>query len=67
MDDSCIIELFFQRNEEAIAETVSKFGSYCYGIAFCVPDFITYKVTTPIMLDQVDHLFLEDGTAYPSP
>ena len=35
--------------------------------SFDMPDFITYKVTTPIMLDQVDHLFLEDGTTFPAP
>ena len=35
--------------------------------SFCMPDFITYKVTTPIMLDHVDQILLEDGTVFPAP
>lgn len=34
MEDSCIIELYFQRSEQAIAETAAKFGKYCYRIAY---------------------------------
>lgn len=34
MDDSHIIDLFFRRSEEAIAATASKFGAYCYAIAY---------------------------------
>lgn len=34
MDDLRIIELYFQRDEEAIAATASKFGSFCYSIAY---------------------------------
>lgn len=34
---------------------------------FGAPDFITYKVETPIILDQVDHLLLADGTQFPVP
>lgn len=33
MTDEKIIELFFQRNEEAITETHKKYGSYCFKIA----------------------------------
>jgi RNA polymerase sigma-70 factor (ECF subfamily) len=33
MEDSQIVELFWQRNEYAIAETKSKYGRYCYSIA----------------------------------
>ena len=33
MDDSMIVELYWQRNENAIAETNLKYGSYCYTIA----------------------------------
>ena len=33
MEDNQIIELYFQRNEDAIKETKSKYGSYCYAIA----------------------------------
>lgn len=33
MDDSRIIELYWDRNEDAIAATASKYGSYCASIA----------------------------------
>lgn len=33
MTDEKILELFFQRNEVAIAETNRKYGAYCYQIA----------------------------------
>ena len=29
MEDNQIIELYWQRNEEAIKETQAKYGSYC--------------------------------------
>lgn len=34
---------------------------------FGAPDFITYQVETPILLDQVEYLELEDGTRFPAP
>lgn len=34
MDDQKIIELYFARNEQAIVETSSKYGRYCYSIAY---------------------------------
>ncbi len=34
MEDKSIVELYFQRNEQAIAETASKYGNYCYSIAY---------------------------------
>ena len=33
MEDSRIVELYWQRNEEAIPETESKYGRYCFSIA----------------------------------
>ena len=33
MEDSQIIELYWQKNAEAIRETSAKYGSYCYRIA----------------------------------
>ena len=33
MDDSTIIELYFQRNEQAISQSSLKYGSYCRTIA----------------------------------
>jgi RNA polymerase sigma-70 factor (ECF subfamily) len=34
MDDKRIVELYWKRDESAIAETQSKYGRYCYAIAF---------------------------------
>ncbi len=33
MEDSKIVELYFDRNEKAIDETAKKYGKYCYSIA----------------------------------
>ena len=33
MEDSQIIDLYFQRNEAAIEETATKYGVFCHGIA----------------------------------
>ena len=34
MDDSKIVELYWDRKEQAIEETQKKYGSYCYKIAY---------------------------------
>lgn len=34
MDDSGIVELYFARSEQAIQETDTKYGGYCYSIAY---------------------------------
>ena len=34
MEDKKIIELYFARNEQAIAETDRKYGAYCRAIAY---------------------------------
>ncbi len=34
MDDNSIVELYWERNENAIEETQKKYGRYCYSIAF---------------------------------
>lgn len=34
MEDKQIIDLYFRRSEEAIAETDRKYGPYCYSIAY---------------------------------
>ncbi len=34
MNDNAIIELYWQRSEQAIQETDNKYGSYCYQIAY---------------------------------
>ncbi|MDO5401286.1 MAG: RNA polymerase sigma factor [Eubacteriales bacterium] len=36
MDDNGIIDLFWKRSEQAIAETAGKYGGYCYRIAYQV-------------------------------
>lgn len=36
MDDERIIELYFERDEQAVEETSCKYGLYCMGIAFGV-------------------------------
>ena len=33
MEDEKIIELYWNRNEEALVQTNRKYGSFCYGIA----------------------------------
>lgn len=34
MDDEKIVELYFDRNEQAISETENKYGKYCFSVAF---------------------------------
>ncbi len=34
MEDSIIIDLYWARSEQAITETASKYGNYCYSIAY---------------------------------
>ena len=34
MDDKSIVALFWERSEQAIAETDRKYGAYCYSIAY---------------------------------
>lgn len=36
MDDSSIVNLYWQRDEDAITETASKYGKYCYTIAYSI-------------------------------
>ena len=36
MEDEKILDLFFQRDERALAETTDKYGNYCRSIAFAV-------------------------------
>lgn len=36
MDDRSIVDLFFERSEEAIVQSRSKYHGYCYSIAFSV-------------------------------
>ena len=36
MDDQRIVELYWERSEKAVSETASKYGNYCYSIAYNV-------------------------------
>lgn len=36
MDDKQILNLYFERSEQAISETAVKYGNYCYYIAFSI-------------------------------
>lgn len=36
MDDSKIIELYWERSEQAISETSKKYGRYCHYIAYSI-------------------------------
>ena len=38
MDDKQIIELYFERNEQAIKETDAKYGAFCHRIAMNILD-----------------------------
>jgi RNA polymerase sigma factor, sigma-70 family len=38
MDDKRIVELYFERSEQAVSETASKYGKYCYSIAYNILD-----------------------------
>ena len=38
MEDSRIIELYWHRSEDAIAQTANKYGKYCYSIAYHILD-----------------------------
>ncbi len=36
MEDSSIVDLYWERNEQAIAETASEYGTYCCTIAHSI-------------------------------
>lgn len=38
MEDQGIVQLFFDRSEQAIVETDKKYGAYCYSIAYNILD-----------------------------
>ena len=66
MDDKSIIELFNQRNQQAINETAEKYGNYCYSISYnilanaedseeCVND--TYMKAWQTIPPEYPHIF----------
>lgn len=70
MEDQGIVKLFFDRSEQAIAETDKKYGRYCYAIAYnilscredsqeCVNDtYFTAWNTVPPRMPTVLNAFL---------
>ena len=34
MEDRQIVDLYWDRNEQAISETSNKYGNYCFSIAY---------------------------------
>lgn len=38
MEDNRIVELYWLRSEDAIAQTAYKYGKYCYSIAYHILD-----------------------------
>lgn len=36
MEDQQIIQLYFDRNEQAVAETKAKYGAYCHSLAYAI-------------------------------
>lgn len=36
MEDSRIVDLYWQRSQEAIAQTAQKYGRYCFSIAYSI-------------------------------
>ena len=71
MDDLRIIELYFNRDEQAIKETDTKYGKLCHSIAYnilnnhedseeCVND--TYVSVSAYKTAQFHVLYLQDCT-----
>ena len=56
MEDHQIIELYWQKNADAISETASKYGAYCFTIA----DHILHSVEDSEECVN-DTTFLDDG------
>ena len=46
MEDARIVELYWERDEAAIAESSAKYGGYCYQIAFryCLPALSVHTI-----------------------
>ena len=59
MEDYQIVELYFQRNTDAIKETDSKYGSYCFAIAnnilhnYHVHSMLLYQKLKPILYHHI--------------
>lgn len=53
MEDSKIIDLYWERNEKAISATEQKYGSYCYYIAYNIG-----KIPCNSAVGFIDHYLL---------
>ena len=55
MEDNQIIDLYFARSEQAIQETDTKYGGYCYSIAYNILTLLAAflgRITRNISLDR---------------
>ena len=51
MDDRSIVALYWQRNERAIEETVTKYGKYLYSISYQILSTFLGKITRRNSID----------------
>ena len=61
MEDQALIELYWNRNEDAIAQTHQKYGVWCRGIAF---DLFRPQTRLGIFLADGRFLYLLAGHTY---
>ena len=79
MDDKNIVDLYWQRSEKAIVETDSKYGGYCFSIAYnvlankedaeeSVSDTYMERGTSsrPIALRSLQHSLVKSPAIFPS-
>lgn len=59
MDDTQIVQLYFQRSESAISETAEKYGSYCMSVSMHILD------STPDAEECVNDTWLRAWNAIP--
>ena len=60
MDDLKLIELYWQRSENAIAETAKKYGNYCYRVAYNILETMkTAKNASMIHILRFGRTFLQ--------
>ena len=76
MDDSVIVRMYWDRNEEALSATAKKYGSYCFSIAkniignnddavytFASTDYVIKNGGSGMGLFLADHPVLNDSFA----
>lgn len=63
MDDGSIVEPYFVRSEQAIKETDTKYGGYCFSIAYNIlansaTPFAAVNIVTAILAFSISRLRL---------